>query len=240
MAALASPACALAGSPEQIGLDADEGNVALTRYATVRAGDRASVLVLHGTRGVELNVRAYERYADALALDGIDAYLVRYFTAADYQALDYKTSTPESRSTYGSGRYGVWTKRVSSVVTAIQARPDSSRRIGLLGFSLGGYVAAASAAQDKRIRAVAVLYGGMPDVVIAQVRRMPPLIELHGENDRSVPLATGEELVKLARAVGASAEQIKGHGVDFSDTDPMTTDAIGRVVRFFRSNLDAA
>jgi carboxymethylenebutenolidase len=60
---------------------------------------------------------------------------------------------------------------------------------------------------------------------------MPPLIELHGENNRSVPLATGEELVKLARAVGASAKQItypnKGHGFDFSDTDPMTTDASG-------------
>jgi carboxymethylenebutenolidase len=73
---------------------------------------------------------------------------------------------------------------------------------------------------------------------------LPPLIELHGENDRSVPLATGKELAKLARTVGASAEQItypnKGHGFDFSDTDPMTTDAIGRVVRFLRSNLDAA
>ena len=94
------------------------------------------------------------------------------------------------------------------MVTAIFKRPDASGRIGLLGFSLGGYVAADTAAHDDRVTAIAVLYGGMPDAMVAQVNHLPPLNELHGEADRSVPLAKGKELVSLARAVGAPAEQV--------------------------------
>jgi carboxymethylenebutenolidase len=219
----------------------DEGGAAIARYAADRAGKRPAALVLHGNPGVEFNPRAYERYANALAASGIDAYLVRYFTAENYQALDLKKSTPESRDAYTTGRFEGWTKRTSSVVTAILERPDSLSRIGLLGFSLGGYLAADTAAHDHRIAAVAVMYGGMPDAMVAQVKHMPPLIELHGEADRSVPLAKGEELVKLARAVGAQAEQVtyssREHGFDFSDTDPMTADAVGRAIRFFQEYL---
>jgi acetyl esterase/lipase len=45
----------------------------------------------------------------------------------------------------------------------------------------------------------------------------------------------------LGKAVGAEAELVaypgKPHGFDFSDTDPMAADAIGRVVRIFEARL---
>jgi carboxymethylenebutenolidase len=64
LAALALPLRARAGSPEELSAAAEEGSVPLTRYAADRAGKRPAVLILHGTRGVELNHRAYERYAN--------------------------------------------------------------------------------------------------------------------------------------------------------------------------------
>jgi carboxymethylenebutenolidase len=199
--------------------------------------------MLHGARGVELKPRAYERYADSLSVAGIDAYLVRYFTRADQENIDPKTSTRESRETYATGRYEGWAKRISSVATAILSRSDCSGHVGLLGFSLGGYVAADAAARDQRVTALAVLYGGMPNEMVWQVKHLPPLLELHGDADRNVPLAKGEELVRIAKELGAPAEQVtysgREHGFDFSDTDPMTADAIGRVVRFFRVHLMA-
>jgi carboxymethylenebutenolidase len=232
---------AKAESSEDLSVDAGEGPMALTRFAAAGAGKRPAVIVLHGARGVELKPRAYQRYAVALSAIGIDAYLARYFTRADQDALDPKTTTSDSRQLYETARFGDWAKRISAVVTAILARRDNSGRVGLLGFSLGSYVAADTAAHDDRVTALAALYGGMPEAVVSQVTHMPPLLELHGDADRNVPLAKGTDLVRLAKAVGAPAEQVvypgRQHGFDFADDDPMTTDAIARVVRFFQARL---
>ncbi len=177
IAALSMGRATYAGTPEDFSVEADEGRVALARYATDQAGKRPGVVVLHGSSGIELKPRAYQRYADALNAAGMDAYLARYFTASDLQALDPKTSSREGREAYYPERFAGWAKRVSSVVTAILARPESSGRLGLLGFSLGGFVAASTAARDDRITALAVLYGGMPDAMVSGVKRLPPLIE---------------------------------------------------------------
>ena len=230
------------GAIESLSVDDSEGPVVLGRYSTLHDGKRSAVLILHGARGVELKPGAYERYATALAAAGIDAYLVQYFTPADREALGAE-SAPEARDDYRTARFEGWAKRISSVVTAIMARTDSSGRIGLLGFSLGGFVAADTASRDKRVTALAVMYGGMPNTRVSQVKRLPPLIEIHGDADTIVPPVKGEELVKLATSLGASVEHVvyskRKHGFDFSDSDPMTADAIGRVVAFFRASLVA-
>jgi len=233
---------AYADTGEKLSVATSDGGVALTRYAAEGQGKRAGVVILHGARGIELRPRAYERYANALTAAGIDAYLIRYYSPADDLALE-KIPTPEGRKAYHAGRFDAWSGRVSAAVTAILARPDSSRRLGLLGFSLGGYVAAATAARDDRVAALAVLYGGMPEKIVPEVKHLPPLLELHGDADHNVPLAQGEELVKLAKVAGAEAELVrypgKAHGFDFSESDPIAADAIDRVVRFFQTRLTA-
>ncbi|WP_161491900.1 dienelactone hydrolase family protein [Bradyrhizobium centrolobii] len=206
-------------------------------------GKRPAVILLHGSRGIELKPRAYGRYADALSAKGIDAYLLRYMTDSDTAALNPKTSTQESREAYDTGRFDGWSDTVSATVTTILDRLDSSGRVGLLGFSLGGFIAANTAARDERIAALAVLYAGMHEAMAGKVKHMPPMIALHGEADRNVPIANGKKLIELARSVGAEAEFVpypdRSHGFDFSDTDPMTSDAIGRVTRFFQARLAA-
>ncbi|WP_426438034.1 dienelactone hydrolase family protein [Bradyrhizobium genosp. P] len=243
LALLASSRPLAAAAPEKLDVEAGDGRVALSRYAPARDGKRPAVLLLHGSRGFDLRLQAYERYANALTAEGIDAYLVRYYTAADERAFE-TMQTRERREAYETERFDGWAGRVSSVLTAVLARADSSGRIGLLGFSLGGYVAAAAATRDERVSALAVLYGGMPEKLAPRVKHLPPLIELHGEADRNVPLATGEELVRLGKSVGAPAEIVrypgKAHGFDFADNDPIAADAVSRVIGFFRSQLTVA
>jgi len=223
-------------------MEADDSPAVLTRFAAHRTGRRPSVVMLHGARGFDLKPRAYERYADALTAEGIDAWFLRFYTPADAQKMATLAEQP-AREAYDSERYPAWSKRVSSTITTLLARTDSSGRIGLLGFSLGGFVAAATAASDPRVSALALLYSGMPDTFVRQVTRLPPTIELHGEADRNVPVATGDAFVALARAVGAPVEQVrypgKGHGFDFADNDPDMIDAIIRVARFFGEHLGA-
>jgi carboxymethylenebutenolidase len=242
LAVVAGARASHAGPAEKLSVAASDGGIALARYAAEGEGKRAAVVVLHGARGVELKPRAYERYANALTAAGIDAYLIRYFSPADDLAFE-KITTAEGRQAYHTGRFDAWSERVSSALTAILTRPESSGRLGLLGFSLGGYVAAATAVRDDRVAALAVLYGGMPDKIGPQVKHLPPLLELHGDADRNVPIARGEALVKLAKDAGAEAELVKypgkAHGFDFSDSDPMAADAVDRVMRFFQARLKA-
>ena len=100
IAALAFPLRAGAGSLEELSIETNEGSVASTRYAADGSTKRSAVLVLHGSRGIELKPRAYERYANALVAADIDAYLVQYFTTADRAVLDRKSNTPEAIDAY--------------------------------------------------------------------------------------------------------------------------------------------
>jgi carboxymethylenebutenolidase len=235
---------ARARTSEQLSIDADEGRVVLTRYAAKAAGKRPAVMLLHGLHGFERRLPAYERYCNAITAKGIDAYLLRYLTTADTDFFNSGANGQPRREAYEIRRFDDWAKRVSTVVTAILARTDSSNRIGLLGFSLGGFVAADAAARDQRIDALAVLYGGMPAAMASNAKHLPPLIELHGEADKNVAFAEGEQLVKLGKKLGAEAEQVpypgKAHGFDFSASDPMAADAVGRVSRFFEVRLGIA
>ncbi|WP_426407787.1 dienelactone hydrolase family protein [Bradyrhizobium ganzhouense] len=244
LATLLSPIGAHGAPGEEFKVTSGPDSLSVSRYAAAGSGKRPAVIALHGARGVELRARAYERYADALTARGVDTYFLRYMTPADMAAL---TSTShEIREAYERTRYDGWADTVAATVTAVLERSDSSGRIGLLGFSLGSYIAAEAAARDTRVTALAVLYGGMPQAMAAKimatkVKHLPPLIALHGEADKNVPIAEGRQLVALGKLVGAETEFVpypgKAHGFDFSDTDPMTQDAIDRVTRFFQAKL---
>jgi carboxymethylenebutenolidase len=234
---------AAAEVPQTVELGSGDDRIVLTRYAARREGRRPSVILLHGSRGFEPRLHAYERYADALTAEGIDAYLARYYSAEDGAQIK-AFQNKEHREAYEMARYGAWAGRVSSVVTAIAGGENSSDHIGLLGFSLGGFVAAATAARDSRITALAVLYGGMPGTFVSEAKHMPAMIELHGDADRNVSFAAGTALVALAKAKGAAAEQIrypgKAHGFDFANDDPAAQDAVARVAGFFKARLATA
>lgn len=241
LATLLSPIAAHGAPGQEFKVTAGGDSLSVSRYAAAGSERRPAVIALHGARGVELRARAYERYADALTARGIDTYFLRYMTPADMAAL---TSTShEIREAYETTRFDGWADTVAATATDILDRSDSSGRIGLLGFSLGSYIAAEAAARDKRITALAVLYGGMPQAMATKVKHLPPLIALHGEADKNVPIEEGRQLVALGKSVGAETEFVpypgKAHGFDFSETDPMAEDAIDRVTKFFQVRLVA-
>jgi carboxymethylenebutenolidase len=239
--ALLAPIAARGAAGEEFKVVSGGDSLLVLRYAAAGSQKRPAVVALHGARGIEIKPRAYERYADALTARGIDTYFVRYMTAADMAAL--ASTSHEIREAHETKRFDGWADTVAATVTDVLDRSDSSGRIGLLGFSLGSYIAAEAAARDTRVAALAVLYGGMPNAMTSKIKHLPPLIALHGEADKNVPVEEGRHLVALGKSVGAEAEFVsypgKPHGFDFSDTDPMARDAIDRVTRFFQAKLAA-
>jgi carboxymethylenebutenolidase len=210
--------------PEALSVDHGGRIIAVTRYAAAGEAPRPGVIVLHGSSGLDAGRAAYAQHAMTLAENGMDAYLVSYFGA---------------RSGLGCHCPHIWAETVADVTAAIRRRPEASGRVGLLGFSLGGLVALASA-RDAGVAALVVFYGYMPPEPRPSTEPWPPLLALHGDADGNVPVKLGRELVERARGRGGRAELVvypgEPHALSTWSKDH-AADAIGRMIAFFRAEL---
>lgn len=232
---IAAPVAGAATEGRNVTLAAAGGAVSAELFEAAGDDRRPAVILLHGQQGLAPFRAFYRSVGAALAAAGIDAYLVTYYRGDEAR----RANDPDSRNRAAlfSERMRSWAQLINTVADDVRAGRHASGRIGVLGFSLGGYVATATAARDPRIAALAVFYGGIPDVLKDEITHLPPLLELHGDADRVVPLADGKALVALATKLGQPAENVvyPGAGHGFSDAD--NADARRRMVGFFRTHL---
>ena len=220
-------------------LPAAEHPVSAELFLAPGNSPRSAVILLHGAHGIDRFKDHYRHYGTTLAEAGFDAYLITYYSENDLrmrkQAQDAKSLQTESDK-----RTRAWAALVSDVAGDILADKRSSGKIGILGFSRGGFLATAAGGRDKRISAIAVFYGGIPKVLRGEITHLPPLLELHGDADTNVPLSEGKELVDLARRLGDRAEMVvypgAGHGFKGQDA----ADAERRMVAFFQRELNTS
>jgi carboxymethylenebutenolidase len=215
-----------------------DGPVSIKVFSAPGQALRPTVLVLHGREGI-VPFDAYARYAAALAAAGIDAWLFSYYGGSDDEVMHSSGHT--RRAELFRSRFRAWTKVVSDIADFALAQRTSSGQIGLLGFSNGGFLGVGTAATNRRIGALVVLYGGIPGPVRDEILGLPPLLALHGDNDKVIPIAEGQALVDRAVSLGGWAELIPypgaDHGFDFIAGSPAADDARSRVVDFLRRRL---
>lgn len=196
----------------------------VARYVAAGEGRRPAVLLLHGSRGLDAWKRRYERQAADLASAGLDAYLFSYYAPEELKAI--------AAAGGSSARVVLYRKFIDGWVALIRAIGDhaltqsrNSGRVGLLGISLGGMVGVA-AASHPLFSALVVFYGGLPTFYSQPIAALPPLLVIHGDADRNVPLADGKNLVAKAKAIGGAADLVvyRGERHGFS-LDPDNHDA---------------
>jgi carboxymethylenebutenolidase len=118
-----------------------------------------------------------------------------------------------------------------------QAQVDRER-IALLGFSLGAYLSLANSAIDPRVKVVIEFFGGMPKEMNLFMRRLCPVLILHGENDQTVPVEEAYNLQKLLEKKKISYEVKIYPGVGHGFEDPaLWQDAGKRSLEFLRKYL---
>jgi carboxymethylenebutenolidase len=109
--------------------------------------------------------------------------------------------------------------------------------VGLLGVSLGAYLALSVATQEPRVGAVVACSGGLPDAFAERASRMPPTLVLHGEADTVVPVSEARKLERLLRVASPESEVKvypgQGHVLGVAES----LDALGRAVAFFGRHL---
>ena len=224
-------------TPQALTVDRSESRIAIKLFRALHDGKRPAVVILHTRQGLAQFSAVYDRYAQALATKNIDAVEMSYYDETD--AAMMASSDRAVRQSYFSDHLPVWSRRVHDVVSFMTERRESSGRIGLLGFSNGGFLAVASAATDTRINGLVVFYAGLPDLTTSG--RLPPLLALHGDADPVIPLSSGQELIERAKALGGPAELVvypgAGHGFDFDISRADAKDAFERAVHFLAQNL---
>ncbi|KAA6458222.1 hypothetical protein DYQ86_20085 [Acidobacteria bacterium AB60] len=165
-------------------------SIEIEQFEPQTPGPHSALMVLHGTGGA-----AYywmERFAPALSSAGVAMYAPHYFD---------KTGTARaSMEMILDGRhFAAWLSAVRDALNYVAERPAvDPERIGVLGISLGGYLAIALGIEDPRIRAIVELSGGVPWGWEPRIHsRMPPTLVLHGAADQIVPLAEAHKLQAL-------------------------------------------
>ena len=164
---------------------------------------------------MESNGTIYRQLARTLAEKGYVAVLVHYFDRTGTSKQELPALMKQFRASLDNPRaqdkdtlalkatFADWMETVKAAIadTRKHSRVDADR-VGLVGLSLGGFLATATAAQGSlKVRCVAELFGGLPAPLADQSKHMPPALIIHGDRDSIVPVGQAQALADwLGRA----------------------------------------
>jgi len=186
-----------------------------------------AVIGLHGSGGGHASMAGP---ASLLAEQGFAVYVLHYFD---------RTGTTEIDGLQTIFRhFPAWMKALWDAVSFVSRQPYvDPRRIGLLGFSLGAYLALSAAAIDSRIQAVVEFFGGMPKEMRLFTRRLCPVLILHGEQDTTVPVEEAYHLQQILEKKQIAHELQIYRGVGHGFSGEIWRDAGLRTVAFLEKHL---
>jgi carboxymethylenebutenolidase len=186
-----------------------------------------AVIGLHGSAGGHATMIDP---AAMLAAQGFAVYVLHYFDRTGTTGVADKQTAIRN--------FPAWGKTVWDAISHVERLQEvDSDRIGLLGFSLGAYLALSVSAVDSRVKAVVEFFGGMPKEMKFFMRRLCPTLILHGGADLTVPVAEAYDLQQLLEKRKTPYEMKiypeAGHGF----TDEVWRDARRRTLVFLQKYL---
>lgn len=170
-----------------------------------------------------------------LALSRLQA---RFFAEHGFRVLlpEYLSATPSAKPT--AADYRRWAQVVEDIVADLRAHPlAGNRKIALAGQGLGASVALVAATRKLEVEAIAEWSGLLPNEFFSQVQSFPPLLILHGEQDKQVPIVNARQLVRLCELKDFTCEAgiYPGEGHSFGNGAMESTQQ--RALTFFRTYL---
>lgn len=165
--------------------------ILVEQYEPGTPGKHPALILLHGSGGVLFPGLDLRKRARTLAAEGYAVYFPHFFNRTGHFMV---------RPSQVHENLPVWTRTVQDCVTYVSARPEAdAKRIGLLGHSLGGYLALATAARDRRIKVVLEASGALD---APGIKRMPPTLILHGSKDKTVPVEKAAQVEAILKRSG--------------------------------------
>ena len=167
--------------------------------------------------------------ATMLASQGFAVYVLHYFD---------RTGTIYAEKQDLLRNFPLWMKTLWDAVSHVERQHQiDPERIGLLGFSLGAYLSLSNAGIDPRVRAVVEFFGGLPKEMKLFLRRLPPVLILHGEADPTVPVEEAYDLQQVLERKGVAYEMQIYRGAGHGFTGETWRDAGLRTLAFLKKYL---
>jgi len=189
-----------------------------------------TVIGLHGSGGGHASMAEPAR---RLAAQGFAVYVLHYFDRTGTTGIADKQTAVR--------HFPAWGKTLWDAISHIEQQPQvDPSNIGLLGFSLGAYLALSVAAVDSRVKAVVDFFGGLPKEMKFFMRRLCPVLILHGEADATVPVEEAYHLKEVLEKRGIPYEMQIYPGVGHGFSGETWQDASLRTVRFLQKHLVTA
>jgi carboxymethylenebutenolidase len=208
--------------------------VAVERFEPKGKGKHPALVMVHGSDGMTRHGKAYRQAARDLARRGYIVFLVHYFNRTGTKTADKATI---------SKNFLAWMGTLRDALQYAAKRPGVDReRVGMIGYSLGAYlslsVAGGSAEKGQvAVKCVVEYFGGLPAVMGAFLKQMPPVLILHGEDDEVVPVKEAKDLAALLDKKKLPYEMKlypkQKHGFTGEDAE----DAAERVYKFLGKHL---
>jgi carboxymethylenebutenolidase len=156
--------------------------------------EHPTLVVLHGSGGY----RDFSALAHLITSQGYAVLVPHYFETTGTYWADAQSIARHALT---------WAQAVADAISFAATLPlVDAQRLALVGFSLGAYIAIAVAAEDMRVKAVVEFFGGIPEPLAGRIRRLPPTLILHGDQDNVVPLSEGVRLRQLCEQRGVCVE----------------------------------
>src|SRR5438094_9722834 len=167
--------------------------------------------------------------AALLAANGFAVYVLHY--------LDRTGTSQADRDTIFR-HFPLWMKTLWDSVSFVARQPHvDPERMGLLGFSLGAYLSLSNATIDSRVRAVVEFFGGLRKEMKFFMRRLCPVLILHGEADKTVPVEEAYHLQKVLEKKGIAYEMQIYPGAGHGFSGEISRDAGLRTLSFLAKYL---
>ena len=130
--------------------ESDRHRVSVDVFAPTEPGPHPVLIALHGSGGMEEGWA--NEPASLLASRGFIVCVLHYFE---------RTGTVWANDATIRANFETWMKTICDAITWAGGRANvDSERVGVLGFSLGAYLALSVAAVDPRVKAVVDYFGG--------------------------------------------------------------------------------
>ena len=214
-------------APSQLTFSSGSKPIRLDAYLPNSDSKLPTVLALYGSGG---GIEGMDKPASMLAEQGFAVFVLHYFDRTDTtQATDKQTIFRH---------FPAWGKTVWDAIGHIAQHPQvDPERIGLLGFSLGAYLALSVASVDSRVKVVVEFFGGLPKEMRLFMRRLCPTLILHGEADPIILVSEAYDLQALLEKKNVAYEMKIYPGQGHVFDNETWQDAAQRSLHFLKKHL---